>query len=328
MPTLPTPATTATAPAKLILCGEHAVVYGSPAIALPLADLRATATVTPQVAGHGCRIVAPDIGAQWFLTARPNDALTIAVQATLQAAGVPASPPPDIDITVTSQIAQAAGMGSGAAVATAVVRAVAAWCGWHPDAASVAALVYQSEQQLHGTPSGIDNTVVAYEQPIWFERRDGTPRVALLTLAAPLRLVVGDTGVRSATYRPVGAVRAAWQADPATYAAYFAEVAGIVRAARAALLAGDVVRLGALLNDNQRVLHAIGVSSPELERLTAAAVQAGAHGAKLSGGGWGGVMLALVTDDAQAAQVAAALRAAGATRVWDTTTGTATTSTV
>ncbi len=319
------PPITATAPAKLILCGEHAVVYGCPAIALPLADLRATATVTPQVAGHGCRIIAPDIGAAWLLTARPNDALTIVVQVTLHAAGVPASPPPDIAITVTSEIPQAAGMGSGAAVATAVVRAVAAWCGWHPDAASIAALVYQSEQQLHGTPSGIDNTVVAYEQPIWFERRDSTPLVEPLTLAVPLRFLVGDTGGRSATYRPVGAVRSGWQRDPATYAARFAAVADIVRAARAALLVGDVVRLGGLLNDNQRVLHALGVSSPELDRLTLAAVQAGAHGAKLSGGGWGGVMLALVSDDAQAMQVAAALRAAGAPHVWDTTTGTAAT---
>ena len=131
-------------------------------------------------------------------------------------------------------------------------------------------------------------------------------------------LVIADTGVRSATRLPVGALRAAWQADPATYEALFDSVGDIVTQARTALAAGEPVTLGRLINANQALLERMGVSSPELGRLGAAARQAGALGAKLSGAGWGGIMFALVTPDSAAA-VAEALREAGAARVLTTT---------
>ncbi|NTV63139.1 MAG: mevalonate kinase, partial [Oscillochloris sp.] len=135
-----------------------------------------------------------------------------------------------------------------------------------------------------------------------------------LAIGAPLTLVVGDTGVRSATRLPVGALRARWQAAPTTYEVYFDQVGAVVTQARQSLASGDLVLLGKLLDENQRLLAALGVSSPELEQLIGAARAAGALGAKLSGAGWGGVMIALVADEQREA-VAAALRAAGATRV-------------
>lgn len=303
----------ASAPAKLILCGEHAVVYGRPAIAVPLADLRAEATVQPGQPGSGLRLHTPDLGEIWAADESVANPLVTLARATVAALGLP----DDLLITLRSQIPIASGMGSGAAIGTAMVRAIAAYAGRELPPAEQAALVYESERGFHGTPSGIDNSVVAYERAIWYLRGQ-PPTIEPLRIREPLTLVIGDTGVRSATRLPVGAVRERYEANPASYEELFAAVGDLAIRARAALAAGELIALGAILDTNQALLEQIGVSSPELDRLVAAARAAGALGAKLSGAGWGGVMLALVTP-ATAEPVAAALQAAGAARVLTTT---------
>lgn len=308
---------TATAPAKLILCGEHAVVYGRPAIAVPLGDIRAQAEVARGNRGEGLRLLAPDLGEAWSAATRPDSPLSelaLTAAAGLGLAGA------DLTITLRSAIPIASGMGSGAAIGTALVRALAAYAGAAPPPAEVAELVYASERRFHGTPSGIDNTVVAYERAIWFVRGQSPagPTIEPLAVGAPLTLVVGDTGVRSATRLPVGAVRDAWQRERERYEGLFDAVGDLVTRARAALAAGEAAALGHLLDANQHLLEPMGVSSPELGRLVEAARRAGALGAKLSGAGWGGVMLALVTAETQAA-VEEALVRAGAARVLTTT---------
>lgn len=305
----------ASAPAKLILCGEHAVVYRRPAIALPLSSLRAEATLTPAAPGSGLQFSAPDLGADWSVAAEPENPLSRLATLTLEQLELFAI---DAQITLHSAIPIASGMGSGAAIGTALVRVLAAYAGRELSADAVAALVYESERGYHGTPSGIDNTVVAHEQAIWFQRQaSGPPLITPIAIKTPLTLLVGDTGVRSATRLPVGMVRERREAEPERYEALFDAIGACVAAARTALAAGDLAALGAILNRNQELLVEMGVSSPELDRLVAAAQQAGALGAKLSGGGWGGVMLALVTPETRDA-VAAALQAVGATRVLGT----------
>lgn len=304
----------ASAPGKLILCGEHAVVYGHPAIAVPLAQVRATVTLIPGAPASGLVFVAPDLAIEWSAAAAPDHPLcqlARAVQAEL------ATGPLDLRITFSSTIPVASGLGSGAAVATALVRALATYAGHDLPAERVSALVYSSEQLFHGTPSGIDNTVTAYERPVWFQRADPAPLIEPISIGAPLLLLIGDTGVRCETRLPVGAVRRNWQADPATYERHFGAVAAVVHEIRTALATGDLPALGRLLNANQALLAQIGVSSPELERLIAVALAAGARGAKLSGGGWGGVMFALV-DEMTRPAVAQALHHAGAARVLTT----------
>lgn len=303
--------TRASAPGKLILVGEHAVVYGRPAIAAPLSDVRAYAEVEPGAPGSGLRFIAPDVDMAWTAADAPEHPLSELALMALNRLGHPRL---DLTIHLRSAIPIAGGMGSGAAIGTALVRALASHLGHHLTPAEIAELVYASERRFHGTPSGIDNTVVAYERPIWFERHAAAPRIEPVIIAAPLLLLIGDTGVRSATRLPVGAVRERWQADPQRYEALFDRVREVVCAARVALAEGDQVRLGHLLDENQALLECIGVSSAELERLIAAARKAGALGAKLSGAGWGGVMLALVTPATQSA-VEEALLAAGAVRV-------------
>jgi mevalonate kinase len=317
------------APAKLILCGEHAVVYGRPAIALPLASLRARAEIGPGEPGGGITFAAPDLGRSWRAAEAPDDPLSALALATLAHLGVAT---PDITLSIRSDIPIASGMGSGAAVGTAVVRALAALAGRELPAAQISALVYESERRLHGTPSGIDNTVVAFEQPIWFQRAirqqssaaspigaNASPQSSsFLPIAAPFTLVIGDTGVRSPTRGPVGALRQRRQEQPARYEALFDQVGEIVAGARAALASGDTAALGPLLSANHELLGALGVSSPELDRLVRAALAAGSLGAKLSGAGWGGVMLALAPDAEATPAIAAALTGAGAARVLTT----------
>jgi mevalonate kinase len=348
-PHSPTPRSAASAPAKLILCGEHAVVYGRPAIALPLAGIRASVEVADRH-GSGIVVLARDLRRRWRVTDEPNNPLSelitnllayLETHPLIRSPAHPLTRSPDLRIAITSTIPIASGMGSGAAVATALVRALAAHLGRALPPAEISALVYASEQRYHGTPSGIDNTVIAYEQPIWFQRTKDErrktedeemasdkrssfvlgPSSALIepaTIAQPFTLLIADTGVRSATRLPVGEVRQRWQAAPARYEALFSQIGDLVVQVRVALAKGDILALGPLLSRNHALLQQIGVSSPELDVLVAAAQASGALGAKLSGAGWGGVMLALVTPAAREC-VAQALAVAGAKRVIETT---------
>ena len=301
---------TAAAPGKVILLGEHAVVYGRPAIAVPVRQVEARAEVRP--APGGLQIDAADLGRRFALDGAPaGDPLAAAVRLTLAALG---QAPPDALLTVRSSIPVAGGLGSGAAVSVAIIRALARALGAELPDEVVSGLAFEVEKIHHGTPSGIDNTVVATRRPVYYRR--GEP-IATLRIGAPFRLLIADTGRPSPTRATVAAVRAGWEAEPARYEPLLDAIGALVDAARAAIEGGDVAALGPLLNRNQALLEALDVSSPDLRRLAAAALAAGASGTKLSGGGRGGNLIALVTP-ATAAAVGQALRAAGAVAVIET----------
>ena len=306
--------TIAAAPGKVILVGEHAVVYGRPAIAVPVWETTATAEIVPAPAGHGCHITAPQIGLDAPLRGLDDtDPLGLIVRLTLREAGVPTVP--DWAIRVHSSIPIASGLGSGAAISAALVRTIYGALGRTADPATVSRLVYASEELYHGTPSGIDNTVIAYAMPVWFVKGHAPERFAP---AAPFTLAIADSGITAPTKTTVGDVRRGWQHDPARYEAIFDAIAVQVTAARAAMEQADLPALGACFDRNHALLQQLDVSSPALDRLVDAARGAGALGAKLSGGGRGGNIIALVTP-AQAAAVDTALRAAGAAHVIVTT---------
>jgi mevalonate kinase len=307
----------ASAPGKLILCGEHAVVYGRPAIALPVSAIRARATALPGPPGGGLSFDAPDLGRSWRIADAPDDPISQLAAALLRQLG---QPMPDLQIRIASDIPIASGMGSGAAIATAIVRLLAQVAQRDLSDAEVSELVYESEKRYHGTPSGVDNTVVAFEQPVWFQRRQPAALIEPITIAAPFTLLIADTGVRSATRLPVGAVRQRWEAQPTQYDALFDQIGALAADVRAALERGATAAIGPLLSRNHALLAEMGVSSPDLDRLVHAAHSAGALGAKLSGAGWGGVMIALVDQGAHE-RVAVALRQAGAVRVLTTRVG-------
>lgn len=295
------------APGKAILFGEHAVVYGQPAIAVPVAQVRAIAEIDTDAAVDALTVDLQDLSQTLRLDSLPPDHPVAAILwRTFQRLGI-ASPPP-VRLTVHSTIPIASGLGSGAAVSTAIVRAVCDYAGRPMDGESISELVYEVEKIHHGTPSGIDNTVVAHGRPVYFVRGR---RIEPIRVARPFSIAIGDTGVASPTKATVGDVRRAWEREPGRLEATFGAIGGIARRARSAIESGETDRLGPLMNENQIRLRELGVSSPELERLIAASLAAGAAGAKLSGGGRGGNMIALV-DDSNASAVNSALLNVGA----------------
>ncbi|MFW5696216.1 MAG: mevalonate kinase [Phototrophicaceae bacterium] len=301
----------ASAPAKIILFGEHAVVYGQPAIAVPVSALRASAQVTPAAAGSGLRIEAADVDAV-LPVELDSDAIdnALAVTARMVLRQLDAKPP-DAIIRLTSTIPMASGLGSGAAVSAAVARAVCAAVDQPVADAQLNAIVYEIEKMYHGTPSGIDNTVIVYEQPVYFVR--GKP-IKTLHIGQPLTFIIGDTGQSALTKITVGDVRRLYEQDPERIQPVLDAIGTIVRQARQAIAGGDTAALGPLMQANHAHLRTLTVSSPQLDQLVQAALDAGAVGAKLSGGGRGGNMIALVADPSQAQAVADALRQAGAVR--------------
>lgn len=303
------PAITATAPAKIILFGEHAVVYGRPAIAVPVLEVKARAIVKaqPRAASGTILIQAPALDLEAPLQELPADhPLGMAVRLVLERLEI--HHPPALSLRVTSTIPMAAGMGSGAAVSVAVLRSLSAFLGKPLSDEQVCELAYQVEMVYHGTPSGIDNTTITYARPVYFIM--GHP-IQTLQVARPFTLVIGDTGVASPTIAAVGDVRRSWEAEPSRYEALFDAIGSLTGEARQIIQSGNPAALGPLLDENQELLAEMGVSSPELERLVEAARAAGALGAKLSGGGCGGNMIALADPD-KATAIQKALEEAGA----------------
>ncbi len=318
---LPQPAgglTRASAPGKVILFGEHAGVHGQPALAAPVAQVRAVCTVEP--AAEGVWIDARDTGQRYPLAeAQPDDPLAAAIHLTLahlSAADSAVILPPS-SLILESSIPIASGLGSGAAVCTALVRALAIRLRAPLADEQVSAIVFETEKLLHGTPSGIDNTVIAFGQPVYFVR--GRPPEPFRA-AQPFDLLIADTGLPSPTRVAVADVRAAHQAAPERYEAMFRAIGAIADRARAIIEGGRPAALGPLMDENHAWLREMEVSCAELEALADAARAAGALGAKLSGGGRGGNLIALVEKDG-VAPVRAALEQAGAKRVIHTVIG-------
>ncbi len=301
--------TTASAPGKVILFGEHAVVYGRPALAVPVTQVHTQVEVTDSLRA-GIRVEAPDVSLHAELrTLALTHPLRSVVENLFQSLSISALP--YLNIRITSTIPVASGLGSGAAVSVAMIRALSAHYGHTLNNEQVNALAYEIEKLHHGTPSGIDNTVITYTRPVYFVRGQ---LLETFQPGAPFTIVIADTGVPAPTKESVGDVRKLWEADKKRWEKIFTKVEKITRQATQAIETGKTGNLGALMDENHALLQGMTVSSPELDRLVLMARAAGAEGAKLSGGGRGGNMIALVKPE-RAEQVVSALTAAGAKRV-------------
>ncbi len=298
--------TIASAPGKIILFGEHAVVYGRPALAVPVTQVHVDVEVSDS-ARSGIWIEAPAVGLNAELNTLPsNHPLAAAINGLFSLARV--SPFPNLDLKIASTIPVASGLGSGAAVTVALTRALSDHLSCSMTDKEVNAFAYEIEKLHHGTPSGIDNTVVTYAKPVYFVKDQP---IETFTVGRPFTLVIGDTGLPAPTKESVADVRRLFEADEKSWDNLFDEVGDISLAARRVIEEGWIEMLGALMDENHALLQRLTVSSPELDRLVEAARQAGALGAKLSGGGRGGNMIALVEPE-QAQTVVLALKEAGA----------------
>lgn len=294
------------APGKIILFGEHAVVYGRPALAVPVTQVHADVEIAAS-SRPGIWIDAPGIDLHSDLNSLPSDhPIAAIIHNFLFLSRI--SPFPNLDTTITSTIPVASGLGSGAAVTVALTRALSSHLNFPMTDEQVNAFAYEIEKLHHGTPSGIDNTVVTYAKPVYFVK--GQP-IETFTVGRPFTIVIGDTGISAPTRESVGDVRKLWEADKTKWEGVFDEVGAIAKTARDAIEGGKRKELGGLMDQNHALLQKMTVSSPELDNLVEAARKAGALGAKLSGGGRGGNMIALVEEN-QTEIVAESLMEAGA----------------
>lgn len=264
------------APGKLILVGEHAVVYGHRAIALAVS--RGTTVEIRERSGPS------GIESSLIRDDRLWPALTTLI------------PEFGIGVTITSDLPVGCGMGSSAALAVATVRALAAREGREAGFEEIYERAFAVERIFHGTPSGIDHAVSALGGAVLYRKGEAPER---LDLPTPLRLVVANTGAPGNTLEMVAGVRAR---NPR---ADLRRIGALVEMTAAHLLRGDDV--GPLLTENHRLLRAIGVSTPALDEVCLAMRSAGASGAKLAGAGGGGVAIAAVAE----ATEGDVLRAAG-----------------
>ena len=255
---------------KVILLGEHAVVYGKHALAIPIAD-----AVTANISEGGEDApISPGLRA---LIERIRERLGISGEYT---------------VDVHSRLPLAMGLGASAAFAVAITRAFATRLGLGLDDAAVNDIAFDCEKLAHGTPSGIDNTIATYARPILF-RNSGSLDTKEIKIREVPPIVIACSSQPGLTRELVAGVRARRDQSPEPYAAIFAQIDALSLAGAAALERGDYAELGRMMNICQGLLTAIEVSTPELEGMVAVARSAGAVGAKLTGAGGGGSIVAL-----------------------------------
>jgi mevalonate kinase len=286
---------------KVILLGEHAVVYGEPAVAAGI-DRGARAVAKPLEKGPSTLLVRG-----WNLAVRDNEEehdLARAFRAILDAARDDDPTLPAFGVEVEADLPPGGGLGCSAAMGVAIARAVEPGIG--DDRLQERAMAW--ERVFHGNPSGVDAAVAARGGCVFFRKGEAIERVRV---RGTLHLCVGSTGIGSSTKTMVDAVARLRARRPEIVAKSFEGVRVLVNNARLAIEAGDRFALGRLMDLNQMLLGGLFVSSPEIERLCALAREAGALGAKLTGAGGGGSVVALVPSVAVGEVVLAAWKAEG-----------------
>ncbi len=292
----------ARAAGKVILLGEHAVVYGQHALAVPIPDA-VSATVRRQDGPTTLSI--PDWNLATHIDAAGRNGVDALVMTIVRALDVAGS---GFAIAVQSRLPRGMGLGSSAAIAVAIVRAFDDYLQLDLDDERVNEIAFECEKHAHGTPSGVDNTLATYARPMLFRNR-GSLQVIDVEPAAPLPLLVAWGAESGDTRQQVSGVRDRRGVDPQTFDALFAEIDRISLAGADALREGNYDRLGHLMNVGHGLLNAVGVSTPELERMVDIARRNGASGAKLTGAGGGGSIVALCPG--RLAEVGQGLQAAG-----------------
>jgi mevalonate kinase len=281
----------ASAPGKLILFGEHFVVHGLPAIAAAV-EGRTIAEVKkvdrfslvddrPETPGY-----KKDKGGQQADSIRMMfDAMRL--------------DPAKVKIILSGDLVAASGVGASGASCAAIAAAANAEFKLGLDRDGINGIAYEGEKGYHGNPSGIDNSCSTYGGFIRFRKgaSGGRGEIVPMGSKAKLSMVVGNTGITSNTTKVVEEVKRLKEKDPAKFKRTCDEYLKIANDAKEALDGEDLPEIGRLMNMNHALLREIGVTCKELEAMVGAALKAGALGAKLTGTGRGGLMIALVTSE-------------------------------
>jgi mevalonate kinase len=288
---------------KIILLGEHAVVYGYPALAAAL-DRGVTIAPVPTPAGGPLRLDVPAWDLSVAASAR-DDAHPVAraLAAIADELGIGR---PAVSLVGDAQIPPGAGLGSSAAMAVAITRALLSHAKRPLDPQTIRAAAAASETVLHGRASGVDVALALAGGIGVFRKSTGLRAFP----TAPLRALVGSSGAPRSTSAMIE--RVAEATESAVDDLRLVELGALTDTGTAALLAGDLAGLGAAMNRAHAVLAGLGVSTPQLDSLCEAARATGAHGAKLTGAGGGGAVIAIAPRTREQA-ILAEWKAAGAT---------------
>lgn len=266
-------------PGKVILLGEHGVVYGQPALAGPLSrGVRAWSEPDQ----------ATTLELPPALTPTQREALERAFAAVAERTGHP-----PICVHLESDLPPSMGLGSSGALSVAVARLLLRARGQRFSQAELERVALEMEKEFHGTPSGVDHTTSARGQLILFQRG----KVKVLRPRRPVKVLVALAGERASTRSTVGALRERQAQWPARYRRLFEQIGQVVREGASSAQSGDLEGLGDAMNVNQGLLNALGLSSPAIEAMVTELRSRGALGAKLTGaGGDGGAVIALFRE--------------------------------
>lgn len=291
---------------KVILLNEHFVIYNIPSIVSAIAQAT-TAAVEPSE-GEGWRM---DDRRQATLGYKEEklEQQRESVERILKAAGVDSTKNP-IKITLGGDLVAASGIGASAASCVAIARALSDEFSLNFQDERINEIAYEGERAYHGTPSGVDNTAATYGGLIWFVR--GKPNVIeRIEVEEPIEIVMGNTGIVANTVAAVAGVRERKEKNPEKYDKLFKAADELVHDARKALENFDLKEVGRLMDENHRLLQGIEISCKELDFLVELAKEQGALGAKLTGGGLGGNMVALTPGKDLQERVAGAMEKEG-----------------
>ncbi len=294
----------ATAYGKVILLGEHSVVYGTHAIAAPI-PLAIQAKIHP--GENGVHLLIPRWGVEEKLRKGAEHKYSIYKSLDLILNRLELQDR-DMKIEIFPHIPRAAGLGGSASLAVAIIRALSQHYELNLSNETISQLAYESEVIAHGTASGIDNTLATYGKFTLF-RKGNPPFMEELKAPKPIPIVIGLTGVESLTAKMVANVRQSWEKNKSLFEHIFSEIDDLVMKSVEAIKENDLDKLGDYMNINQGLLNALQVSSPEIEQIVSIARKNGAIGAKLTGAGGGGAVIALCPQNIET--VAGAIKKAG-----------------
>lgn len=300
---------------KIILMGEHAVVYGQPAIAIPFSAVETVAEVKED--GEALTVTCEFYDGLVHKMPEILESLKHAIRFSLYRIGAPQDPAIHIDIHST--IPAERGMGSSAAVAVAIARSLFNFYGKVLTDKELWEIVQSSEKIAHGNPSGIDTVTTSGKSPVFFVKDQP---IEQLSINMDAYLIVADTGQTGQTLKAIQSVKAllskvTYQIDSLSDPKQaIKELGQLTKLAKEALLNNYILELGEVMNQAHQLLASLTVSNQTLDRLAQAARQAGALGAKLTGGGRGGCLIAFAKDKESAEKIARTLLEQGAKQAW------------
>lgn len=304
---------------KSILFGEHFVVYGLPALAAGIESETVAKVRKKDSPGWTLDDNRPAVPGY---KVKKLDQQKDSIDNVIDFCGVDLSNE-GIHIEFAGDLVCASGVGASAASCVSLARALNDEFGLDMTDEEINEAAYEGEKAYHGTPSGIDNTASTFGGLVWYERDldGGSPTFEKIKLDKVMNLIIGSTGLTASTVEVVGDVRSKKEEDPSWFEKIAEEYEQLVYDAREALVNLETKKVGRLMNKNHDLLKDLTVSCEELDSLTALARESGALGAKLTGTGRGGNMIALAKDKEAAEKIAASLEEGGAAGVWTTAFG-------